>query len=360
MSDVGVPSGSTGVPEAVAGAFPALARGFERIDGGQGLLHETIHLRTRAGRAVVLQRVSDVFSPAIHTNIDRVSRHLRARGVPSPELLPAQDGGLYADLGDAGRWRLMTRIEGVSFDRSQSTRQIASAAEMVGRFHRALVDFDAPLEPMGLPFNDTAHYRAALDAALERHDDASERATIERLREALDAHFAALGDPPAAADRVIHGDLKISNVLFASRDAPERDRAVALIDLDTLMRAPLWCEWGDAWRSWCNRRGEDELDARFDEAIFEASLRGFRAGYGERLDAGERASLVDATERIALQLATRYATDALERRYFAWDAARFAGAHEHNLRRAQGQLALFESARGGRAERARLIEARLG
>ncbi len=353
-------SGRDGVPDGVANAFAALAEGFTRIDGGSGLLHETIHLRTHAGQALVLQRVSDVFSPAIHSNIDRVSRHLRAHGVPSPELLPAHDGALFAELGLAGRWRLMTRIDGVSFDRSQSTAQIESAATMVGRFHRALADFADPLEPMGLPFNDTAYYRGALEAALERHELTDERAIVSERRDARVGRVTDLGPPPPSAERVIHGDLKISNVLFESNDPPGRDRAVALIDLDTLMRAPLWCEWGDAWRSWCNRRGEDELDARFDHEIFEASLRGFRTGYGTALEAAERAALVDATERIALQLATRYATDALEQRYFAWDATRFESAHAHNVRRAQGQLALFEALREGQAERARSIESLLG
>ncbi len=347
------------VPEAVARAFPALDAGFERLAGSTGLLHRTFHLRARDGRAYVLQRVSDVFAPGIHANIARVSAHLRARGVPSLELAPTREGGLFLDLGEEGRWRLLVRIDGVSFDRAQSSAQIESAAEAVGHFHRALDDFDAPLAPMGIPFRDTALYRERLAAALSAHGDPVEREAVARLRAALDAGFAALGAPIDAPPRVIHGDLKISNVLFASAEPPGRDRAVALIDLDTLMRAPLWCEWGDAWRSWCNVRDEDELDARFDLEVFEASLRGFRRGYGRAISAAERASLVDATERIALELAVRYATDALEQRYFAWNPDRFPTAHAHNLRRARGQLALYEAARGVRDRRSEAIEARL-
>ena len=345
------------VPDDVVACFPALAEGFDRIDGGAGLLHETLHLRTKAGRGLVLQRVSDVFAPEIHDNIDRVSRHLRAHGVPSPELLPTREGAFFADLGGAGRWRLMERIDGVSFDRARSPAQVESAAEMVGRFHRALDDFDGVLAPMGIPFRETALYRERLVSAIERHTDAAERTSVVALREELDARFAALATPPTARARVIHGDLKISNVLFAGADAPDADRAVALIDFDTLMRAPLWCEWGDAWRSWCNVRGEDEREPRFDHTIFEASLRGFREGFGAPLAADERASLVDAIERIALELATRYATDALEQDYFAWDTACFESAHAHNLRRAAGQIALADLVRDARDARAEAIEA---
>jgi Ser/Thr protein kinase RdoA (MazF antagonist) len=347
------------VPEAVARAFPALDGGFELLDGSTGLLHRTLHLRSRDGRAYVLQRVSDVFAPEIHENIARVSAHLRARGIPSLELVPTRQGGLFLDLGAQGRWRLLVRIEGVSFDRAQSSAQIESAAEAVGQFHRALDDFDAPLAPMGIPFRDTALYRERLAAALSAHCDPVEREAVARLRDALDAAFAVLGAPMKTPPRVIHGDLKISNVIFASPEPPGRDRAVALIDLDTLMRAPLWCEWGDAWRSWCNVRDEDALDARFDLEVFAASLRGFRRGYGRSISAAERASLVDATERIALELSVRYATDALERRYFAWNPDRFPTAHAHNLRRARGQLALYEAARAVRDRRAETIEARL-
>jgi Ser/Thr protein kinase RdoA (MazF antagonist) len=352
--------GAHAVPEVVVHAYRALDAGFETIEGGAGLIHRTLHLRTRDGREFVLQRVSEVFAPGIHENIERVGAHLRSRGVPCLALEPTREGRCFLDLGPQGRWRLMTRLDGVSFDRAQSAAQIESASELVGRFHRALDDFREPLEPMGLPFRDTAHYRAQLAAALAAHADGEERHAVAALHEALEAGFERLGAPPRTASRVIHGDLKISNVLFASREPPGRDRAVALIDLDTLMRAPLWCEWGDAWRSWCNVRDEDALDARFDFDVFEASLRGFRAGYGRGLDAAERASLVDATERLALELAVRYATDALEQRYFAWDRERFSSAHAHNLRRARGQLALFEAARAARSRRAAVIDVALG
>lgn len=347
------------LPEAVMNAFPVLAAGAERLAGSTGLLHQTVHLRARAGGRFVLQRLSDVFSPSIHDNIAQVSAHLRSKGLKSLELQPTRDGHLFLDLGEAGHWRLLSRIEGVSFDRAQSVEQIESAGEAVGRFHAALDDFTAPLAPMGMPFHDTDHFRSRLGSVLANHPVAGERDAVARLRESLDGGFEELGAPAETPLRVIHGDLKISNVLFASAEPPGRDHAVALIDLDTLMRAPLWTEWGDAWRSWCNVRSEDELDARFDQAVFEASLIGFRRGYGRSISPEERASLVDATERIALELAVRYATDALEQRYFAWNPERFESAHAHNLHRARGQQALYEAARGLRSSRVEAIEALL-
>ena len=112
--------------------------------------------------------------------------------------------------------------------------------------------------------------------------------------------------------------------------------------------------WASALTS--PRRGEDEREAAFDLEVFEASIRGFAEGYGRPIDRAERDSLVDATERIALELATRYATDALEESYFAWDRDRFPRATDHNLVRTEGQLSLFEAARSGRDARVSILE----
>src|SRR5439155_24115766 len=74
----------------------------------------------------------------------------------------------------------------------------------------------------------------------------------ELAREILDAAKALppLGDQPR---RNVHGDLKISNVMFQHDPL----RATSLVDLDTLGLGTLAFELGDAMRSWCNPHGED-------------------------------------------------------------------------------------------------------
>lgn len=354
-STVDPAANSSVIPTEVSAAYAALEDGYEIGSGGTGLLHQTHHLYAAGGEGFVLQRVSEVFSVAIHDNIDAVARHLAARGVETFRLERTRADALYTVDRDGGVWRLMTRLPGVSFDRVQSVAQVESAGELVGRFHSALNDFDGPLAPMGIPFRDTAGYWARLESALHQHPTHPASLAVRALRDRIEAASLGLGLPEVTRERVIHGDLKISNVLFEAEQPPGADCARALIDFDTLLRAPLWSEWGDAWRSWCNRRGEDESVASFDLEIFEASIRGFAAGYEGQIDKKERDSLVEATERIALQLATRYATDALNESYFAWDTTRFSSASEHNVLRCEGQLSLFAAAQATRAQRQEIL-----
>jgi len=323
-----------------------------------GLLHQSFHVRAGAVE-YVLQRVSDVFAPEIHANIEAVTAHLVARGLPAARLIASRAGGSSVLLDGLGRWRLMEHLGGVSCERIESEAQARSAGGLVGRFHAALADFARPLAPMGIPYRDTPHYLAALRAALSDRRAHRLHASMAGRAERIFAAFDALGPAPRVRERVIHGDLKLSNLLFEAESGPGRERAFALVDFDTLMRGTLWMELGDAWRSWCNAADEDADSPRFDLAVFAASCEGFAEGHGVALDPAERASLETAPERITLELCARFVTDALEERYFSWDAARFPASGEHNAARAEGQWQLFDAMQATRARRRELLR-RLG
>ncbi len=344
------------LPQAVRSAYSVLSGAVEIRPLGDGLLHQSFHARV-ADAEFVLQRVSDVFAPEIQDNIRRVTRHLADRGFVSVSLLPTVDGDYSVSLGELGRWRLMTHLGGVSFKRIESLPQARSAGHLIGRFHAALSDFDQPLAPMGIPYRDTALYLDALRAALEIHGDHRLAEDVRPLGEQVLAAFNELGAAVETADCVIHGDLKLQNLLFEGRELPGRDRAFALVDMDTLMRAPLWMELGDAWRSWCNAKGEDVGEANFDLSIFEASLRGFMTGLERELSEAERRSLLTAPERITLEVCARYVTDALEECYFGWDDTRFVTRGDHNLVRAQGQWNGYRAACDARPAREKILAA---
>ena len=115
-------------------------------------------------------------------------------------------------------------------------------------------------------------------------------------------------------------------MVFAGAGGAAALRPRALVDLDTLAPMPLGFELGDAWRSWCNPRGEDSIEAIFDLQVFAASLDGYLAGVGRALDEKERAALLGGVEWVSVELAARFCADALQERYFGWDARRFRGS----------------------------------
>jgi hypothetical protein len=58
---------------------------------------------------------------------------------------------------------------------------------------------------------------------------------------------------------------------------------------------------------------------------------------------------------MSLLLAARFAADALDESYFAWDPQRFASRGEHNRVRAAGQLSFYRQAEDARPELVRVL-----
>jgi aminoglycoside phosphotransferase (APT) family kinase protein len=208
---------------------------------------------------------------------------------------------------------------------------------------------------MRVGVHDTPRHLARLDEAIATHAAHRLFSEVEPLAQAIRAGAAALPPLPALAPRICHGDLKFNNILFAGSRPPDDARAIALIDLDTVGPLSLAYELGDAWRSWCNRAGEDDVNAVLDLEIMSASLRGYAAGLGRALTGDERRALLLGVEWVSLELSARFAADALFESYFGWDAARFRGRGEHNLVRALGQWSLHQALLAARDQRAAML-----
>jgi Ser/Thr protein kinase RdoA (MazF antagonist) len=307
----------------------------------------------RPGEPVaVLQRLHPVFAAEVNLDIDAVTAHLAAHGMETPALLRTVDGARwYTQPG--GVWRALSYVPGTTLHRIEDPETARTAGELVGRFHRALdpLAHDYAFTRAGV--HDTPAHLARLRARVEAGDAAGgaggDAAELVRAGRALGrdvlAAAAALAPLPALPARHTHGDLKISNVLFFPGDTR---RARCLVDLDTLSRQTMAYELGDAMRSWCNPRGEDETEARVDEAIFAAAMTGYRSGAGGLPTAAERAAIVPGLETVCVELAARFCADVFDDAYFGWDTQRYPSRRAHNLVRARGQLALARSVRAAR------------
>lgn len=294
-----------------------------------GLISLTFIVHLANGERVVAQKMNPIFAPEVLEDMDAVTSHLAARGVTTPRLLRRREGALGWTGPDGRTWRLLSFVPGRTVDRIEGPEMARAAAVQVARFHAALADLDHEFRFARAGVHDTAAHFARLTRAV----DAAPPSIAALGREILEAGAALSPLDPGLPRRIAHGDLKISNLLFA-----EDGSARALIDLDTVARMPLAHELGDAWRSWCNPLGEDVTETRFDLAIFAASVEGYAAA--ARPEPAEIASLVTGVRSIATELAARFCTDAVEDRYFGWDAKRFPSRRAHNELRARGQLQL--------------------
>jgi Ser/Thr protein kinase RdoA (MazF antagonist) len=312
-------------------AFGLAAEPMRRAPSG--LINPTWYARSTSGVPLVLQRLNPIFPAAVNEDIAAVTEHLSAKGVLTPRLVPARSGALWAEH-DGAVWRVLTFIDGENRDAVDSAAQARAAGAVLAEFHRAVDDLAHTFRNARLGVHDTARHLRTLRAALEEHREHREMGAVRPLAERVLALAERLPPLPVTPDRIVHGDPKISNVMFAHGG----ERALCLIDLDTLARMPVALELGDALRSWCNPATEDAANARFDRELFAAAVTGYaRAAHGF-LTRAEWSAIPAGTLTITVELAARFCTDALRESYFRWNANRYASASAHNQARTRGQL----------------------
>ncbi len=308
-----------------------------------GLINQTYAVRAGELPIAVLQRVHPVFAGEVNLDLEAVTEHLAAKGMVTPRLIRTRAGEPWL-VHDGRVWRALTWVDGITVHAVPDPSWAEAGGELLGRFHRAVADLTHDYRFARAGVHDTAAHLARLAehvAAGGPHEVEGRELGREIAEEAR-----ALPALPHTALRHCHGDLKISNLLFAA--APLR--GVCLVDLDTLGKSTIAFELGDAMRSWCNPRGEDAAGVGFDLAIFAATVRGFRAIADGLLGEDERTSIVIGAETVSLELAARFAVDVFRDEYFGWDPTRFSSRRAHNLVRARGQLTLSRAIRAARAE----------
>jgi Ser/Thr protein kinase RdoA (MazF antagonist) len=330
------------------GLVSAEGAGLEHIPS---LINATFRVQTDLGishRSIILQRLHPVFGAQVHLDIEAVTAHLEAQHLETPRLVRNRDGALWTveTSGEARVWRAQTFIDGLTLHKSRNLAQLASAAELLSRFHHALSSLQhefVHVRPIHATVKHLETLRQALGSRRARGDEEAQSLGARVLRHAEGVRL----DFGAHPRRVVHGDPKLSNLLFAP-DEPARARC--LIDLDSVGLDHLAYELGDALRSWGNTAGEDTTRGHIDPNVLEAVLSGYARARAPGITNEELLSTLDGVETVSLELASRFAADAIVDAYFGWDATRFPSRRAHNLVRAEGQLSLSQSIRADRAE----------
>ena len=327
------------LPDAtVLDAFALASAPIERATSG--LINPTWFVQSRDGKSLVLQSVNRIFPADVNVDIEAVTRHIAAKGVATPTLVPSRFGKLWLEHGGAV-WRVLTRIDGVTRDALESPAQAREAGRVLAEFHRAVSDLKHEFRSRRLGVHDTARHLQTLRDALDEHRHHRDFAAVQPLAEQVLALAAELPALPSMPDRIVHGDPKISNVMFRAH----ADRALCLIDLDTLARMPIALELGDALRSWCNPATEDAPEARFVRAFYAAAIEGYAGAARGFLGPEEWGAIADGTLTITVELAARFCADALRERYFRWDERRYASSSARNQARTRAQLKIAATLR---------------
>lgn len=301
---------------------------------GGGLINDTFSVGSPP--VAVVQRLHTIFDPILHEDIEAITAHIANKGLVTPRLLRTDDGALWTLDGEERCWRALSWVPGVSVERLDSAQRARTAGDLVGRWHRATEDLQHTFAFTRSGAHDTDQHMTTLVRALDRHTGHRLRDEVGPLADQILTGWAAWDGRLEGPTRIAHGDLKISNLRF-----DDQGGGICLLDLDTMAALSMDIEMGDALRSWCNPAGEDVEEASFDSALFEAAMGGWLAVNPQPEE--ERTAIVHGVERICLELASRFAADALNESYFGWNPEMCVSRGAHNLLRARGQASLARS-----------------
>lgn len=298
-----------------------------------GIFNETYIVRATTG-VYVLQKLHPLISRKEPTeNYLAASVFLASHNLPAQRLILTKQGKLLAK--DGGYfWRLLTAIPGHVYTRAKNEKMVEEAGKQLGSFHLLFKNFKTPIKkPLPMFQYDAALIKLrAHRGGLLKDKDARVRKATQLLIENFPGHFL----PKNLPRRLIHTDPKISNFIF-----DDNDNAVAMIDMDTIQRLSPLYDIGDALRSLCGKKEDDQRNT-FDIKKYRAFIRGYEAASENYLSARERRLVPQATGLVILGLATRFLNDYIDDSYFGWDERRYKSRKEHNLARALGQIALYK------------------
>lgn len=309
---------------------------------GNGLINDTYRVQTNQ-IVFVLQRINpQVFQhpEKILDNLVQLQQHLgtkpeSALSLKLPELVQTTDQKLSFCDTNNHVWRALEFIsESESRETLSSHAEAAQVGKALGHFHTLFSDLDTHLLFDTLPgFHVTPSYFQAYLAAsalafeFNQDDDYRYCKHFIQQRQADINCLEMASQQGRLKTRVIHGDPKLNNFLFAC----DRDFIISLIDLDTVKPGLIHYDIGDCLRSCCHIPNQN----RFDLVLAEIILRNYIQEAGKMLTHSDYDSLYDAIWLIPFELGLRFFTDYLQgNRYFKTNEPR------ENLKRAVAQFEL--------------------
>lgn len=324
---------------------------------GSGHIHDTYRILTHEKDKddYILQRLnSRIFKniPELQHNIERVTNHLNLKlsSIPGSDvkrecltLIPSKDGKSWITEEKGEYWRMYIFISNhKSYNIVGSPRKAYEGGKAIGRFQAMLADLP------GEPLYDTIPFFHDIERRLETFNRILKGDPVKRVKKITkEIDFVLkrademkiilkLGREGKIPLRITHNDTKFNNILL-----DENDKALCVIDLDTVMPGYVHYDFGDAIRTVANIAAEDEKELskiKMDISLFESYTKGYLSETREILNITEKEHLAFAPRLITYTIALRFLTDYIDGDNY------FKIHHEdHNLQRARAQFKLVES-----------------
>jgi Phosphotransferase enzyme family len=332
---------------------------------GNGNVNDTflVTVDTLGKENFILQRINpQVFRhpQLVMQNMCIYTQHVSDRLQHSPldrrwevlQVLLTQNAQTYWVDDNGAFWRAISYInESQSFDTLQDLEQAQEIGYALGVFHNLISDLPpAKLADTLEGFHITPlylqHYekvRAALQIPRGSQSSPDHSAEVDYCLKFISDRqtWAPILETAKAQNklplRLMHGDPKINNVMFDTAT----QKAVSIVDLDTVKPGLIHYDIGDCLRSGCNLAGEETEHwqaVHFEPDLCQGILQGYFSIAKDFFTKNDYLYLYDAIRLLAFELGLRFFTDYLSRNvYFK------VKYPEHNLIRALVQFKLTES-----------------
>lgn len=336
---------------------------------GSGHIHDTFRVETAEKEAddYILQKLNNrIFRniPELQHNIERVTVHLRNKlaSIPGSDikreclrLIPARNNKSWITDENGNFWRMYIFISNHrSYNIVDTPDKAFEGGKAIGRFQAMLADL--PGEPLyeTIPFfHDIEKRLETFNRTIQENpagragNVASEIDFVRQRAEEMKI-ILRLGREGKIPLRITHNDTKFNNILL-----DENDKALCVIDLDTVMPGYVHYDFGDSIRTAANKAAEDEKElskVKMDITLFEAYAAGYLSETKNTLNDFEKEYLAFAPRLLTYTIAVRFLTDYIDGDNY------FKIHHEHhNLQRARAQFRLVESMEEQYEEMRRII-----
>ena len=298
---------------------------------GNGHIHDTYLVNTveKDNDDYILQRLNNrIFKniPELQHNIERVTVHLRNKiaAIPGSDikreclsLIPSREGKSWITDNEGNYWRMYIFISNHhSYNIVDSPDKAYEGGKAIGRFQVMLSDMP------GGPLFETIPWFHNIEKRLQLFNQKIKENPVGRvetvgeeinqfLQRAEDMKIILkLGKEGKIPLRITHNDTKFNNILL-----DENDKALCVIDLDTVMPGYIHYDFGDAIRTATNTASEDEKDLskiNMDINLFKAYTEGYLSETAEALNDIEKEYLAFAPRLVTYTIAIRFLTDYID------------------------------------------------